>query len=419
VATRSRTKSTAFLLPLCTLDLKHGRRAVMTARGAVSNVGPDKTSTSSAPCAKWRLNRGRAAPHGIAAELLLLAERLQVMIAARIVTLLSLVFAPALLDVLPLTGAPGPDWQPPAYSKADAFSERAVTVGTGDWKLPGTLTVPHSRTPVPGVILIHGSGPEDRDETIFGNKPFRDLAEGLASHGIAVLRYEKRTKEYGAKMAQMRDLTVREETVADAVAAVSLLRAEPAIDPKRVFLLGHSLGGYLMPMMLAQAPEAAGGIVLAGTARPLEDVMLDQFEYARTLPGGDTPEARKQIDDLSKQLLSVKDLQPGHEDGPAILGAWPHYWLDLRGYDPVAQAAKIARPLLILQGERDYQVTMKEFAIWKAALGGRANVTLKTYPALNHLFIEGKGKSAPAEYLTPGHVSGEAVADIAEWILAH
>jgi uncharacterized protein len=220
-------------------------------------------------------------------------------------------------------------------------------------------------------------------------------------------------------MAQMRDLTVREETVADAVAAVSLLRAEPAIDPKRVFLLGHSLGGYLMPMMLAQAPEAAGGIVLAGTARPLEDVMLDQFEYARTLPGGDTPEARKQIDDLSKQLLSVKDLQPGHEDGPAILGAWPHYWLDLRGYDPVAQAAKIARPLLILQGERDYQVTMKEFAIWKAALGGRANVTLKTYPALNHLFIEGKGKSAPAEYLTPGHVSGEAVADIAEWILAH
>jgi len=313
--------------------------------------------------------------------------------------------------------APDSDRHPPAYGKPDSFSERAVTFGTGDWKLPGTLTVPRSRTPVPGVVLIHGCGPEDRDETSFGNKPFRDLAEGLASQGIAVLRYEKRTKEY--EMAQMRNLTVQEETVEDAVAAVTLLRAEAGIDPKRVFLLGHSLGGYLMPMMLNRAPEAAGGIVLAGTARPIEDVMLEQFEYAGTLPGGDTPEAQKQIDELRKQVLSVKDLQPGHEDGPAILGAWPHYWLDLRGYDPIAQAAKITRPLLILQGERDYQVTMKDFDIWKAALGGRANVTLKSYPALNHLFIEGKGKSVPAEYMTPGHVSGEAVGDIAEWIRAH
>lgn len=315
--------------------------------------------------------------------------------------------------------APDSDWHPPAYSKPDSFSERAVTVGTGEWKLPGTLTVPRSQTPVPGVILIHGSGPEDRDETIFGNKPFRDLAEGLASQGIAVLRYEKRTKEYGAKMAQMRNLTVQDETVADAVVAVSLLRAQPGIDPKRVFPLGHSLGGYLMPMILAQAPEAAGGIVLAGTARPLEDVMLDQFEYSGSLPGGDTPEARKQLEDARKLLLSVKALQPGQEDGPAILGAWPHYWLDLRGYDPVGQAAKITRPLLILQGERDYQATMKDFAIWKAALAGRANVTLKSYPALNHLFVEGAGKSVPAEYMTPGHVSGEAINDIAGWIRAH
>ncbi|MGA2156363.1 MAG: alpha/beta fold hydrolase, partial [Bryobacteraceae bacterium] len=283
--------------------------------------------------------------------------------------------------------APDSDRHPPAYSKPDSFSERAVTVGAGDWKLPGTLTLPRSQTPVPGVVLIHGSGPEDRDETSFGNKPFRDLAEGLASQGIAVLRYEKRTKEY--EMAQMRNLTVQEETVEDAVAAVTLLRAQPGIDPKRVFLLGHSLGGYLMPMMLDRAPEAAGGIVLGGNARPLD-----------------------------KLALSVKALQPGHEDGPAILGAFPHYWLDLRGYDPVAQAAKITRPLLILQGERDYQVTMKDFEIWKAALAGHANVTLKSYPALNHLFVEGKGKSVPAEYMTPGHVSGEAIGDIARWILA-
>lgn len=313
---------------------------------------------------------------------------------------------------------PVSEWHPAAYSKPDSFNERAVTVGAGDWKLPGTLTVPRSTALVPGVILIHGSGPEDRDETIYGNKPFKDLAEGLASQGVAVLRYEKRTKEYGAKMAQMRNLTVQEETVEDAVAAVGVLRSEAGIDPKRVFLLGHSLGGYLIPMILAQAPDAAGGIVLAGTARPLEDVMLDQFSYLGSLPGTDTPEAKKQLEDSRKLVASIKDLQPGHEDGPALFGAYPHYWVYLRGYDPAAQAAKLTKPLLILQGERDYQVTMKDFGIWKDALAGHSSATLKTYPALNHLFIEGTGKSTPGEYLTPGHMSGETVSDIARWVLA-
>jgi fermentation-respiration switch protein FrsA (DUF1100 family) len=318
-----------------------------------------------------------------------------------------------------LRAAEGPEWNRPAYSQPDSFTERPMTVGRGDWKLPGTLTMPRSDAPVPAVVLIHGSGPEDRDETILSNKPFRDLAEGLASRGIAVLRYEKRTKEYGATIAPLRNLTVREETVDDAVAAAGQLRAEPGIDPKRVFLLGHSLGGYLMPMMLAQAPEAAGGIMLAGEARPFEDVLLDQFEYFESLPGGDSPQLRSQIEEIRKVAASIKALQPGHEDGPPIFGAWPHYYVYLRDYDPVAQAAKLARPLLILQGERDYQVTMKDFRIWKTALGARPNVTLKSYPALNHLFLEGRGKSVPAEYAVAGHVSAEAIDDIARWILAH
>jgi uncharacterized membrane protein/dienelactone hydrolase len=314
---------------------------------------------------------------------------------------------------------PASDWKPPAYSKPDSFTERAFTVGVGEWKLPGTLSVPRSPSPSPAMVLVHGSGPEDRDETLLGNKPFRDIAEGLASQGIAVLRYEKRNREYGAKMAAMPNLTVEEETVADAVAAAGQLRAEPGIDPKRVFLLGHSLGGYLIPMMLAQAPEAAGGIILAGEARPLEDLVLDQSEYVASLPGGDTPEARKQLEETRQVVASIKALQPGHEDGPPIFGAWPHYWIDLRAYDPIAAARKIVGPLLILQGERDYQVTMKDFRIWQAALGGRSNVTMKSYPALNHLFMAGQGKSTPAEYAVPGHVSAEAIGDIARWILAH
>ncbi|MGH9411173.1 MAG: hypothetical protein ACRD1V_17155, partial [Vicinamibacterales bacterium] len=92
------------------------------------------------------------------------------------------------------------------------------------------------------------------------------------------------------------------------------------------------------------------------------------------------------------------------------------YWLDLRGYDPPTAAKAVKQPMLILQGERDYQVTMDDFAKWKAALGSRPNVAFKSYPALNHLMIAGTGKSLPAEYNTPGHVDAHVVEDIAAWL---
>ena len=101
-----------------------------------------------------------------------------------------------------------------------------------------------------------------------------------------------------------------------------------------------------------------------------------------------------------------------------LFNAYPHYWLALRGYNPPAVAATLHMPLLILQGERDYQVSMVDFANWKAALGGRKDVTLKSYPALNHLFMEGTGKSTPSEYTQAGHVAAEPVNDIARWVAA-
>src|SRR5262249_57372826 len=118
--------------------------------------------------------------------------------------------------------------------------------------------------PFPGVGLAHGSGPNDRDETIAQNKPFKDLALGLASRGIAVLRYDKRTKVYPAKMAGLAGLTVKDEVVDDAIAAASMLRSQPRIDPARVFVLGHSLGGMLVPRIAAADAKLAGVIVMAG-----------------------------------------------------------------------------------------------------------------------------------------------------------
>ncbi len=136
---------------------------------------------------------------------------------------------------------------------------------------------------MPVVVLVHGSGPQDRDESIGPNKPFLDLSHGLAARGIAVLRYEKRTRQYGAAMvAQANSLTVKQETIDDVTYAIEYLKTQPEIDQKRMFIAGHSLGGMLLPRIAKRTPEAAGYIGLAGCSRPLEDTMVQQLQ--KSLP---------------------------------------------------------------------------------------------------------------------------------------
>jgi uncharacterized protein len=308
----------------------------------------------------------------------------------------------------------GPEYTPPAYVHKDAFQEREVTVGTGEWALPGTLSMPVGAGPFPALVLVHGSGPNDRDETVGKEMPFRDLAWGLASRGVAVLRYEKRTREHGSQLAGVKDFTVQQETVDDALAAAELLRHTQGIDPRRVFVLGHSLGGMMIPRIGQRDPKLAGLIVMAGAARPLEDIILEQVSYLAAADGKVTDEEKSQIESLRAEVARVKALKPG--DTGTALGAPDSYWLDLHGYNPPEAAKTLKTPLLILQGERDYQVTMDNFAAWKKALAGRPGVTFKAYPKLNHLFIEGEGKSTPADYEKPGHVSEAVIADIAGWI---
>ncbi|MBC7258671.1 MAG: alpha/beta fold hydrolase [Chloroflexi bacterium] len=281
--------------------------------------------------------------------------------------------------------------------------------------MPATLTMPNGPGPFPAVVLVHGSGPNDRDESIGPNKPFKDLAWGLATRGVAVLRYEKRTKQCPAQMMQsMSTLTVNEEVVNDALAAVAYLRGVPAVDPDRVFILGHSLGGTVAPRIAARDPRLAGLILLAASNRNLADLMVEQNEYLATLDGTVTAEEAQALDQLCKQVERVKALD--FKEGEVILGAGRAYWADILAYDPVATARSLTVPMLILQGERDYQVTRVDFAAWKDGLAGRAGVQFKSYPALNHLFIAGSGQPNPGEYDVPGNVAREVVDDIAAWI---
>ena len=305
----------------------------------------------------------------------------------------------------------------PSYVKLDAFREKEITVGQGEWALPGTLTVPSGPGPFPAVILVHGSGPNDRDETIGPNKPFKDLAWGLASRGVAVLRYEKRTKQHSAKLASVRAFTVKEEVLDDAVAAVAALRTTEGIDPKRIFVLGHSLGGMLVPHIGRLDANIAGLISLAGATRPLEDAIPEQYAYIFSLDGSISAEEEKQLNQAKADADKVKSLKPEDANSAVtIFGAPASYWLDLFGYDPTELARTLKQPLLILHGERDYQVTMKDFERWKAALATKKNVSFKLYPSLNHLFISGTGRSTPSEYAQAGHVDEQVIADIAAWI---
>jgi dienelactone hydrolase len=306
-------------------------------------------------------------------------------------------------------------WKRPAYSRPDSFSEREVTVGSDPWKLGGTLLIPVGKGKFPGVVLVHGPGALDRDETIYSNRMFRDLAEGLASRGIAVLRYDKRTKIYGEKMSDM-DFTIQDETVDDALKAVALLRQQPEVDAARVYVAGHSLGGYISPRIASRDGKLAGLIFLAANARPIEDVALEQNEYMVSMGKNPPPEVLKRLDELRAEVAKVKRLQPGRSNPPVAMGLPSAYLLDLKTYDAAAQAKRLAVPMLFLQGERDFQVNMKDFGIWKSALGGRGNVRFISYPGLNHLFLMGAGPGNPAEYRNAGNVDGAVVAAIAAFI---
>jgi dienelactone hydrolase len=320
-----------------------------------------------------------------------------------------------------LPGRQPVEYAAPSYVKRDSFDEKDVIVGKGEWALPGTLSLPKAAGRHPALVLIHGSGPQDRDETIGSNKPFRDLAWGLASRGIATLRFDKRTLVHRQEMSSLREsITVKEETIDDALAAISLLSDRPENDPKRIFLLGHSLGGMLIPRIGKMAPNVAGFIIMAGTARPLEDVILDQETYIFSLDGHISENEKKQLDELRAQIARVKapDLPLSVPASCLPLGLPASYWLDLKGYDPAQEARKLKQRILILQGGRDYQVTSEDLTIWKNALGSRKNVTHRFFPQLNHLFSEGEGKITPAEYLKtqPSHVSEIVIEDIARWI---
>ncbi|GGF99763.1 alpha/beta hydrolase family protein [Paenibacillus aceti] len=313
-------------------------------------------------------------------------------------------------------------YKQPAYDKADSYTEQEITIGEGTLALPGTLTIPKGEGPFPAVVLVQGSGPHDRDSSIGGTKLFRDLAAGLASQGIAVLRYDKVTYEHSFRVSADPKLTMKRETVDDALSAVQLLKADKNIDASRIFVAGHSQGGYAMPLLISEdsSKSVAGAVIISGPSGKFADVLAEQqkelVQRVKQLGIDATP-----YEQQAAQYIAIADLvndpQYTVDHMPEQFPIQPAYWwFEQKNYNPAEAAKGQNVPMLVLQGENDWQVTMKQFEGWKTALKARKNVKFKSYPHVNHLLTEYKNLSIGTEYAKPSNVSQDIVNDIATWI---
>jgi len=291
--------------------------------------------------------------------------------------------------------ASDPLWTPPSYVDPRRFTEREITLGAG---AGATVTSPVDAGGA-GVVLLAGGGPFDRDGSSGPNKPLKDLAWGLASRGVTVVRFDKPAHAE----------TMTAEYVPYAVEALAVLRREPGVE--RLVVAGHSMGGKVAPRVAEADPSVAGLVILAGDAQPMHHAAV---RVARHL-GLD----RSTVAAFERQadLVDSPRLTPRTPPAELPLGRPASYWLDLRGYDPVAAVARLAVPVFLGQGGRDYQVTVADdLARWQAGLQGRPGVTVKVYGSADHLFFPGEGPATPADYARPGHVDHDVVSDVAEWV---
>ena len=307
------------------------------------------------------------------------------------------------------------------------LTEKIVIGENTKYPLQGLLTLPEDLTaPVPAVVFVHGSGASNMDEKVGKLTPFMDLAEGLAARGIASVRYDKRSFTHGLKMVTDKSLniTVKEETVEDAVAAAALLRADLRIDPERVFIIGHSMGAMLAPRIDAEGGHFAGLVLLAGTPRKLEEVMAEQLAESQAKMKGIS---RWIMEKQSKKILAafegLYDLSDEEAKQRKIGGGTTAYYFKEMGLHPVeGYLEKLDKPMLIMQGGMDFQVKVNEdYGAYQRLLAGRENVTFRLYEKLNHAFVPGiygDITKAKKEYNVEQHIGSDVINDIADWIRA-
>ncbi|MCL1844213.1 MAG: alpha/beta fold hydrolase [Defluviitaleaceae bacterium] len=321
-----------------------------------------------------------------------------------------------------------------------SYTAEAVAVGT-DWQLPGILTLPEGaseQNPVPGVVLVHGSGPHDMDTNMMGMRVFFDIADFLSENGIAVLRYNKRTFSYDAASifeAYGNRFSVRQETIEDAVLAAEILRADPRIS--EVYMLGWSLGGMLAPRIHMQGGDFDGLILLAASPRPHLDIIIEQI-MADMLGAmaifGETPEITAVFEQLygfaaladSIAFMTEEEALNTQIVFQPIISAYAYYFLDTLKYPFEEIVANANVPILALQGRNDFQILAEvDFIMLQEILGARENVQFIMYDNLDHFFMPSIAQNfrehRDISLIRPSgtRVDERVLRDITDWVLRH
>jgi fermentation-respiration switch protein FrsA (DUF1100 family) len=322
--------------------------------------------------------------------------------------------------------------KPYPYSAEDLTYENKVA----GIKLAATLTIPRGKGPFPAVVLITGSGPQDRDESLLGHKPFLVLSDYLTRHGIAVLRADDRGI---AKSGGVFGTATTADFATDAEAGVAYLKTRSEVNPRKIGLIGHSEGGVIAPMVAARNPDVAFIVMMAGTGVSGHEILVAQRRLISEA-AGDSPENLDKGDAQQRALLTLVEQEkddavlekkarellagsvPEAQIAPqikAISSPWFRYFLT---YDPAPALSKLKCPVLVINGEKDLQVPPKQNlpAIRKALqAGGNKDFEIDELPSLNHLFQTAK-TGAPTEYAEIEEtIAPIALEKMATWIAAH
>ncbi|HPF87579.1 MAG TPA: alpha/beta fold hydrolase [Candidatus Limiplasma sp.] len=312
--------------------------------------------------------------------------------------------------------------QKAAASTADTskFVTEAITLRAGEAdETQGMLTLPVGEGPFPAVIMMQGSGASDMNETAYGISIFRDIAEGLAIAGVASIRYDKYTYVHADLLQN--DYTVKEEYLIDAADALALLQADDRIGD--VYLLGHSLGGMLVPrvMQTLGADYFAGGIILAGSPLALWEIQYHQnLALLPSLSEADQATAQATIDANLAMLSKMPVMTDEELQNSLFFGISAWYQMDLMSVDTAQTAIALQKPLFIAQGSKDWQVVPEDgIEAWQTALDDQLTANYHLYPNMNHMLCDQEGEPAynTSDYQAGSTVSEILITDIAAWVL--
>lgn len=297
-----------------------------------------------------------------------------------------------------------------------------VIVGN-EYPLKGELIIPKSNQPVPAVVFVHGSGASNMDEKVGKLTPFKDIAEGLARHGIASIRYDKRSYAHGFKLLMKeKNVTVKIETIDDAIMATNLLKNDLRIDANNVYIIGHSMGAMLAARIDSEGGNYKGLVMMAGSPRTLNEIMIDQNNDVLSQTKGFTHWiVQKQVGKIKKMFEGFENLSDEEAKKKKMgNGVTLYYFKEMNAFDTKNYLKTISKPILIMQGEKDFQATVdKDFTSYKQLLEGKDNVVFKLYENLNHAFVPsiyGSIMKAKQEYNVEQHIGENVISDIANWI---